>query len=362
MASLTISYENTRSIPETGITLDSNNALLRLTQQLPQNAAAILLTDEIVWKHYEPEWREIRQRFSDVVIIPSGESSKNISIIGSVAERCASAHLDRDSILVAFGGGVVTDIGGFIASIFLRGINWIAIPTTIIGAVDAAIGGKTGINLPNGKNLVGTFYPAQSVIVDNSFFASLPNRELISGWGEIVKYGLLIGGILWNRLHEIQPDSIPGMEILEPCIRKKVELVEKDLYDHGERRLLNLGHTAGHALEAATSFDAFRHGEAILWGLGVSAELSHRLNLLPDNDYKDIEQILRKFDVPKASVSLDSIFSYLSTDKKRGHGMNRWIILNAIGSAEVVENIPSELIRTVLENRTSFLQTGKVVE
>ncbi len=321
---------------------------------------SIIITDSNVWSHYEAIWNEVRSEISAVIVLPAGEEQKSLQTIERVAEQCIHKGIDRNSCLIALGGGVISDIVGFLAAIVFRGIHWIAVPTTIIGSVDAAIGGKTGVNLSAGKNLIGAFHPPEHVIVDAGYIRTLPNRELYCGWGEIYKYSLLIGDAMWTKVIESDISVPPTIDIVHECISKKIAVVNSDPYDRGERLYLNLGHTSGHALEAATGYNYFRHGEAVLWGLGVAIDLSLKLNLLPEPTWKTINEAIRKIPVPKAIVNPETIISYLSHDKKRSAGSNRWIMLEGIGKPIIQQDIGSEIITEVITSRITHLHKGRV--
>ncbi|HYG67207.1 MAG TPA: 3-dehydroquinate synthase family protein, partial [Anaeromyxobacteraceae bacterium] len=215
---------------------------------------------------------------ADVLLVhalPDGERGKTLAELEKAAGKLLAAGATRRSLLVAVGGGAVTDAAGFLAATFMRGIPWVAVPTTLLGMVDAALGGKTAVNLPRAKNIVGAFHPPRAVLLDPRTLETLPPRELRSGMGEVVKYGALRPALL-GRVTALGR-AAPGPDLVADCARVKLEVVERDPTEQGERKLLNLGHTFGHGVEAAGGFRAYAHGEAVAVGIAFAFRLAARL-------------------------------------------------------------------------------------
>lgn len=296
------------------------------------------------------------------IVFPAGESSKSMETVEHTISQVFHHPIERNTILLGFGGGVVTDLSGFVASILLRGLRWIAIPTTIIGMVDAAIGGKTSVNIPQGKNLIGTFYPPLAVVIDPSIATTLPPKEIQCGWGEIIKYGLLCGKELWNQIKQSDFTTIPNAEILFQCVEYKRSIIEFDLLEKGERKYLNLGHTSGHALETALGYQTLSHGEAVLWGIGVAVKLSKLLRNFPETEFQEIRSIFMQFSLPVVNCSLSELLGALQHDKKSSQGLLRWVLLDAIGQPIFDCPIAMEVVIPVLEEHLNFLRFGKVMQ
>lgn len=266
--------------------------------------------------------------------IPGGETHKTLSTIEEIFRHWLGMGLDRSGSVIAIGGGVVTDTVGFAAAAYLRGIDWIAVPTTLLGMVDAAVGGKTGVNLPEGKNLVGSFWPPRLVIADTQTLATLPARELSAGLAEVVKAAWISD----HELLKILPDSTKiGYDALtshewEALVARsvaiKAEIVNADEREAGLRKALNLGHTMGHALETATRYERFLHGEAVAWGLEAAAIFGRRRGLLSSAGERALRAAVDGLgDRPGiADLDAETVCSYLAVDKKRDADGIAWVL------------------------------------
>lgn len=262
--------------------------------------------------------------------IPPGEAAKTFAEAARVARELVRLSARRDAVLVALGGGSVGDLAGFTASIYMRGIRWICVPTTLLAQADSCVGGKTAVNLPEGKNLLGAFWPPAACVVDPAMLLTLPSRDYVSGLAEIVKYGAVCDAELLSDI-ERHADALLSRDlplladVIRRCLRIKIALVEADERDEGPRQLLNFGHTFGHALEAAGSFEALSHGEAVAIGMGLESRLAGRLGLLDDPSTPDrIAQVLARLGLPVAAdpATLRGALSFLAADKKaRGTGL-----------------------------------------
>jgi shikimate kinase/3-dehydroquinate synthase len=280
-----------------------------------------------------------------IYTIDSGETSKRLSQIEIIAEKMLKDKVSRDQSLIVIGGGVAGDIGGLLASLYARGMNLVQVPTTVVSQVDSAIGGKTGVNLVGGKNMLGTFYPAAEVFCDVSFFSTLPQREFISGLAEVIKYGV-ISSIDFFDWIEKNVDLIKTrdekslLKIIEESILTKCKFVSGDLKDlTGQRARLNFGHTVGHAIEKLTNYQEYLHGEAISIGMVYAARLSVKLGRLSPDEAKRIERLLESFglpvELPDRLKSLDAEiwFSAIEADKKRMNKEIGFITISKIGES-----------------------------
>jgi len=270
----------------------------------------------------------------DPMELLGGETHKNWAAVEEICRFWLGTGLDRGGSAMAIGGGIVTDTVGFAAAAYLRGIAWIAAPTTLLGMVDAAIGGKTGVNLPEGKNLVGSFWPPRLVIADTSTLATLPERELRSGLAEVVKAAWISDHGLLELLPEMTEISYQSLAadawetLVARSVAIKAEIVNADEREAGRRKALNLGHTIGHALEAATSYERFLHGEAVAWGLEAAAILGRRRNLLSiDGEHSLRAAVGRLGNRPElADLDAEAVCAYIAVDKKRDADGIAWVL------------------------------------
>jgi 3-dehydroquinate synthase len=270
----------------------------------------------------------------DPIVLAGGESNKRWSAVETSCRRWLADGLDRSSIVLALGGGIVTDTVGFAAATYLRGIAWIAAPTTLLGMVDAAVGGKTGVNLPEGKNLVGAFWPPALVVADTDTLATLPPRELRAGLAEVVKAAWISDHSLLDLVPvgaDIGYDSLTKsgwVEMVARSIRIKSEIVADDEREAGLRKSLNLGHTLGHALEAATDYRRFLHGEAVAWGLEAAALLGRRHGVLSAHGEQELRSAAQRLGPRPAIDDLDPerVCRFIATDKKRDAQGVAWVL------------------------------------
>ena len=272
-----------------------------------------------------------------VHLLPDGERGKSLGELERAAARLLRAGCTRRSLVVAVGGGAVSDAAGFLAATFMRGVEWVAIPTTLLAMVDAAIGGKTGVNLPVAKNAVGAFHPPAAVLADPAALATLPARELRSGMGEVLKYAALRPELL-GRVAALGR-APPSPALVAACARAKVDVVRRDPTEQAARKLLNLGHTFGHGVEAAGRFERFTHGEAVAIGLAFAFRLAARLGRLGPLAVAEVEDAIRGAGLPvrvPAAVARGAS-ALMVYDKKRSAGGLRWVLPRAEGAAWTVE-------------------------
>ncbi len=290
------------------------------------------------------------------ITVPPGEEAKGIETVLTVTERLTALGADRQTILIALGGGVIGDLTGFAASIYLRGIPVIQIPTTLLAQVDSSIGGKTGVDTAAGKNLLGTFKQPKAVFIDIAFLRTLPDEIFRSGLAEVIKCGVIKSpGLLDDLERTVASGGLREAAFLERTIatacRIKKEIVEQDERDHGLRRILNFGHTVGHAVEAASGY-ALSHGESVAIGMVAAARLSARLYALPAGDAERIADLIRSVGLPDripAEMDLEDVLSRLSLDKKKEGGTIHFVMIRKLGTPFVNEGIPEEILRDTLK-------------
>lgn len=289
-----------------------------------------------------------------VVTLPDGECYKDLNHIEKILYGAVDAELDRKSVMIALGGGVVGDMTGFAAGIWMRGIRFIQVPTTLLAQVDSSVGGKTGANLPAGKNLIGVFHQPSSVLIDPDVLRTLPQREVSAGIAEIVKYGFL-GDARFVALLEkdmaklcaLDPETVE--KVVAHCCRMKADVVRNDEKENGIRAKLNLGHTFGHAIEKVTGFSTWLHGEAVGAGTVMAAMLSEELGYLKHEDVERVRRLVANAGLPTAIADIDSQCAYQAMlgDKKSLGGEIRFIVMRAIGEC-TVEKVPEEAIRKTM--------------
>jgi 3-dehydroquinate synthase len=294
---------------------------------------------------FEPLW----------IALPPGEEHKDLASLSLVYDRLVRHRFDRGSVLVAFGGGVVGDLAGFAAATFLRGIDHVQIPTTLLAQVDSSIGGKTGINHPEGKNLIGAFYQPRLVLTDVEMLSTLPERELRSGLAEVVKYGAIEDAALFERLEESleallarEADSL--IEVIAASCRNKARIIQADEREGGYRSVLNFGHTVGHALEALTSYRRFLHGEAVAIGMVQAARISRHYGFCDDATVGRIRKLLLRAGLPvelPPDTDLDSLVRHIEVDKKSGGGKVKFVCCTGIGQNRFLDLAPQEIARAL---------------
>jgi 3-dehydroquinate synthase len=292
-----------------------------------------------------------------VFLLPSGEKAKSWASVEKLLGAMLKSGLGRDSALIALGGGAVTDAAGFAASIYLRGIPWVSMPTTLLGQLDSGLGGKTGINLPEGKNLAGTFYQPAAVICDTDFLKTLPVRERVSGLAEAIKCGLtfdpaLFGFIRTNWDALLAGNPAPTAHVVKVGAAWKMKIVAKDEREtKGVRDFLNFGHTLGHALEKVAGFGVIRHGEAVIWGMRAALRLSVAHAGLPMAQAEEAEDFLAGIPVPEIkNLKFSALLSAASKDKKARRGRSRFVLLRAMGKPVIVSGIGPEAVLRALRS------------
>lgn len=287
-------------------------------------------------------------------LVPSGEESKNLRQAEKIYHWLAAQRAERKDVVLAFGGGVVGDLAGFVAATYLRGMPLVQVPTTLVAQIDSSIGGKVAVDLPEGKNLVGAFYPSLITCIDTRFLESLAQRDLLAGWAEVIKTALLFDPPLFAEIAARGPaDLTPEflLEVVPRCVRWKQRVVAEDPKEEGIRALLNYGHTIGHALEAATGYQTYLHGEAVAIGMQGAARIAHRLGLLGDEAFAQQQAVIAQYDLPIHYKQVDpaAIHDAIALDKKNRHGKVRWILLDDIGKPRIKGDVPQALARQVIQ-------------
>ena len=297
----------------------------------------------------------------ELIVLPAGEKTKSFENTQKVCEFFLSNGINRNSFIFAIGGGVIGDLTGFCASTVLRGVPYVQVPTTLLSQVDSSVGGKTGINTAQGKNLVGSFYQPGAVIADLETLKTLPRRELLAGYAEVVKYGLIqdAGFFKWleengSRVCDLDEDAVAHS--IEISCKAKAEVVEADEKEHGRRALLNLGHTFGHALEAEAGYNGILlHGEGVAIGMVMAFELSCRMGLCSRNDVERVEEHLQNIGLPTRAAyvdglatNVDALIEVMGRDKKVVSGKMVFVLVNGIGDAFLSSDVNESDVRAVL--------------
>ena len=293
-----------------------------------------------------------------LITVPAGETAKSLKNVNACYDQLAKHRIERKSFIVALGGGVVGDLAGFVAATYLRGISFVQVPTTLLAQVDSSVGGKVGVNLAAGKNLVGAFYQPRIVLCDLDTLDTLPEREFRAGLAEVIKYGIIYDAPLFKRLERDLDKVAAGdpktlTQVVARCCEIKADVVGQDETESGLRAILNFGHTIGHAIEAISGYGKYLHGEAISIGQVAAAKLSNRLTGLP---HKDVERITAIFSNAGLPITIklnkgqrDKLFAAMKLDKKVSSGEVKFVLAEKIGSVKWGQKVPTDLINEVLD-------------
>jgi 3-dehydroquinate synthase len=317
-------------------------------------ARRIVVSSPLVWRLHGPQLSRA-VTLAEPILVPDGERYKQLSTVSRIYDALVRASADRAATIITFGGGVIGDMAGFAAATYLRGISLVHVPTTLLAQVDSAIGGKVGVNHPLGKNLIGAFYQPQAVLIDPLVLSTLPRREFRAGLYEVIKYGMTSSQSLFNRVANDRT-AIFGhqLESLLPIIaescRIKGAVVSADEREAGPRRVLNFGHTAGHALEAVTRYRRFRHGEAVGYGMLVAAELANARGALADADRQALADVIASLGPlpPIADLSASALLEAMQHDKKVVAGKLHFVLPTAVGAATIVDDVKQTELRAAL--------------
>ncbi len=331
--------------------------------QLPKKLGKkiLVISNPEIFDYYgETTVKSLQEAGFDVSyhLIPAGESYKNFDSISTIYDRALECKLERSSTLVALGGGVIGDMTGFASATWLRGINFVQIPTSLLAIVDASVGGKTGINHPKGKNLIGAFYQPKLVLIDPTVLKTLPEREFKAGMAEVVKYGVIWDEDLFEQLEEAE--NIDSLENIDPAFlndiltrscQAKAEVVAQDEKESGIRAILNYGHTIGHAIESLTNYDTFVHGEGVAIGMVAAGAIAVEMNLWTSAQAQRQNELLAKVGLPTKIpdyLDIEQIIANLQNDKKVKDGKVRFILPTTIGKVVITDKVDRELLLKVL--------------
>jgi len=331
--------------------------LARTAEFVPRKAGRLfVVSTEDVWRHKGTELeRALTSVPHEVLHLPGGEEHKRLGPVEELAERMVALGGDRSSVVLAFGGGIVNDMAGFLAAIFMRGIPVLQVPTTLLAQVDAAVGGKTGVNLAIGKNLVGSFHQPAAVLIDPSLLDTLPEREYRAGLYEILKAGIIRDRDLFAFLAEsrtavLARDPAAVDRIIADSVRMKVEVVSSDERESGLRRILNFGHTFGHALEAETRYTRFLHGEAVAWGMRAAIHLGEMTGNCSAEDCLDMLELIGAYGPipPVQGLTPDCLAARLVHDKKTVQGKVHFVLPVRVGEVAVVSDVDPATVREAI--------------
>ena len=312
-----------------------------------------VISDAGVLKAHPKYLTQVGFEDDEILSLPSGEATKSIEFFSQALSHLAGAASNRDCALFAFGGGVIGDLAGYVAASYLRGIDFYQIPSTLLSMVDSSVGGKTGINLQKGKNLVGAFWQPKAVYIDAALLQTLSPREFAAGMAEVIKYGMLADLELFNdlvALKGLDANSAELPAIVRRCCAIKAKIVaddEKETADSGGRALLNLGHSFAHAIENAAGYGEYLHGEAVALGLGMATRLSAAIGQIPEGDIKQVEEIIEKFGLPtrlNQALKIKYLMLAMQRDKKNRGGQLRFVSMTKLGFAVTTDGIDPALI------------------
>jgi 3-dehydroquinate synthase len=354
----------TVALGERSYPIHVGDGLLRRAGELVSSIVsrrAIVVTNPIVAQHHADALQTSLAEAgieTERIVIPEGEAHKDWTTLDAIHTRLLELKAERSTALIALGGGVVGDVAGFAAATYQRGMPLVQVPTTLLAQVDSAVGGKTAINHPLGKNMIGTFYQPLAVISDTATLSTLPDREYRAGIAEVIKYGAIRDLALFEwleanmeRLLARDADAV-AHAVIESC-RIKAEIVAADERETGERALLNFGHTFGHAIETATGYGTWLHGEAVAAGMVLAAALSQRLSGLSSGDAARLLQVVKRAELPTDPPPLadDQWLELMLRDKKTESGKRRYVLLEALGHATVRAGVPEPDLRAILKTK-----------
>jgi 3-dehydroquinate synthase len=326
-----------------------------------------IITSPDIWALWSKPFLASFKESPTVLFLPSGESYKRLASVEALAQQLATAGADRDSLLLAFGGGVLGDITGFLAAIYMRGIRYVQIPTTFLAQVDSSIGGKTGVNLQAGKNLIGSFHHPQAVFADTDLLGTLPPAQLRAGLQESIKAGIIYDAKLFRYMEQNadailaakkSPDPAVLTRIVAASVRVKADVVSQDEKESGLRMILNFGHTIGHAIEAATNYKQLLHGEAVAWGSIAALNVATARKTIPQKDADRITQlILRYGPLPPFKATAEKLVALTSRDKKNRSGIRSFVLPTAIGKTEIVRDVTEPELLTATESMLDLMRS-----
>ena len=335
------------------------NKLPKLLKPLNQKQEWVIFSQKKIINHYGETFINNLKNEGfkvELIIFPDGEGAKSLTFLEDVYPQLIDMGCNRSSTFLAFGGGVVGDVTGYIAATFMRGVDYIQIPTTLLAMVDSSIGGKTGVNLPAGKNLVGVIWQPKAVVIDPKLLESLPEREISSAMGEVIKYGAILDrdifDLISSNLEDLLKLANPELlaKVIGRCAKLKADVVAEDEREGGKRRILNFGHTIGHALETNFGFDTLRHGEAIAYGMLAAGKLSIEDGRMKNEDFELLEEIIGKLPLPVLpKFDPNDILQIMQRDKKVRDRKIHFVLLEELGKAVIVDDVAKRSIINAME-------------
>lgn len=320
---------------------------------------AIVTNDTVAPLYLSAVQRTLAQYRPVAIVLPDGEQYKTLDILNRIFTKLLEARCDRKTTLIALGGGVIGDMAGFAAACYQRGVPFIQVPTTLLSQVDSSVGGKTGVNHELGKNMIGAFYQPRCVVIDIQTLDTLPNNELSAGLAEVIKYGLIGDPEFFAWLEQnvkglLARDPAALTYAIEHSCRNKARVVAADERESGQRALLNLGHTFGHAIETGMGYGSWLHGEAVAAGMMMAADLSRRQGWLTSDEIARIERLIRAANLPfmAPDIELDRFLELMSVDKKVSDGELKLVLLRRLGEAVLTADVPRARLRETISART----------
>lgn len=332
------------------IIVSGKDVLSKLSGLTSDYTKTVLVTDEGARQKCLEIIRPYLSEGIETIVLNAGEDSKDLNNSQNILDKLQQLGCDRKSLVIGLGGGVVNDVAGFVASIYMRGIDWVMLPTTLTAQADASIGGKTGVNLGKYKNMIGSFWPPKAVLIYPGFLKSLPENHLKNGLAEIIKMGIIYDKQILDYVDRLNPSDLLSEELIrasELAVKAKVQIVNKDTFESGERKLLNFGHTIGHAVEINASL---LHGEAISIGMVAEAKLAELEDVAEAGLSNEVANLLQKFGLPvSTSVSIDEILEIIAADKKNIGNKVNWTLPKKIGEGTFNYVAKDENIREAIE-------------
>jgi len=331
-----------------------------LTQHIPGNSALIVSNETVAPLYMDAVEKSLVNSLGNIryktLVLADGEEHKNLNVLNTIYDSLLQNHLDRNTTLIALGGGVIGDITGFAAATYQRGVHLIQIPTTLLSQVDSSVGGKTAVNHPMGKNMIGAFYQPKAVIADTSTLNTLDNRQLSSGIAEVIKYGLIrdtefLQWLEHNIEKLIDRDADALAYAIERSCQNKAEVVAADERESGQRALLNLGHTFGHAIETGMGYGVWLHGEAVACGMVMAARLSNKLGWISEAEVDRVIKILERANLPvnaPEQMSADKFVELMSLDKKVSDGVLSLVLYKSLGKAIISKDYTEAILRETI--------------
>ncbi len=327
-----------------------------LTQHIPGNSALIVSNETVAPLYMDSVEKSLSGIRYKTLVLPDGEEHKNLNVLNTIYDTLLQNKLDRNTTLIALGGGVIGDITGFAAASYQRGVHLIQVPTTLLSQVDSSVGGKTAVNHPLGKNMIGAFYQPKTVIADTSTLSTLEDRQLSSGIAEVIKYGLIRDTEFLEWLEDnidklLDRDASALAYAIERSCQNKAKIVAADERESGQRALLNLGHTFGHAIEAGMGYGVWLHGEAVASGMVMAARLSNKLGWISASDVERVTNLIERANLPVKApqeMSANNFIELMSLDKKVSDGILKLVLYKSVGNAIISKDYTDAILRETI--------------